>query len=240
MRYTAIWGTVAATELAAHFLSLGWSMMFLLAAFAWTAMSGAAVASTARSTKSRVDAIVPVLGQAHTLATNAFPKTGGTVSGSMTVTGSHTVAGQVNANTVSVSGDATTGGDHTVHGSMHSDNNVSASGQVSAGSGSFGPVSAGAYSGASIHVSGSSQTDGNHTVGGQANAGSFSGGSIHVSGNAQSDGTFTAGGDVNAGGTVRGAVHASSAVVDTMSAVASPAANVTALKQAVDGILNRL
>jgi len=35
-------------------------------------------------------------------------------------------------------------------------------------------------------------------------------------------------------------LHASNAVIDTMSAVASPAATLTSLKQAVDGILNRL
>lgn len=212
MRYAAVLGTVALTELMAHFLSLGWGIMTLLAAFAWVALSGASVAAKARSTEDRLSALVPVIGDAHTLASNAFPKTGGTVSGSVTVTGNHAVNGQVNAGTLSTSGNATTGGDHTVHGSLNADSNVSASGTVNGGAGSFGSVASTTYSGSSIHVSG----------------------------NAQSDGTFTAGGDVNAGGTVRGALHASNAVIDTMSAVASPAATLTSLKQAVDGILNRL
>jgi hypothetical protein len=159
-----------------------------------------------------LNALVPVLGEAHTLATNAFPKTGGPISGDVSVAGSHTVSGQINGGTLSVSGNATTTGNHTVHGSVISDNNVNAGGTVSGGAGSFGAVSSGPFTGASIHVSGNSQTDGTHTVGG----------------------------DVNASGTLRGALHAPNVVIDAMSAVGSPAANVTALKQAVDGMLNRL
>jgi hypothetical protein len=184
MKTTAVLGTVALTELAAHFLSLSWALMFLLAAFAWTALSGASVAAKARSTEDRVNNLVPVIGAASTLAANAFPRTGGTVSGSVTVTGAHTVNGQVNAGTLSVAGAATTGGNHTVHGSMNADSNVSAGGQVSGSN----------FSGGSIHVSGSGQADGNFTAGGQVSGSSFSGNSIHVSGNAQADGTLTVSG----------------------------------------------
>jgi hypothetical protein len=187
MRYAAVLGTVTLTEIMAHFLSLGWGIMILLAAFAWTALSGATVAAKARSTEDRVNALVPVIGAASALASNAFPKTGGTVSGSVTVTGSHTVNGQVNAGTLAVSGNATTSGNHTVHGSLSSDNNVTAGGVVNGGSGSFGSVSSGPYEGSSIHVSGAAQADGGMT------ASSYEGSSIHVSGNAEADGSFSAG-----------------------------------------------
>lgn len=242
MRYTAVWGTIGVTELLAHFLSLGWAVMFLLAAFAWTAMRGMAVADKARGTESRLNNLIPVIGDAHSLASNALPKAGGTVTGSLAVNGSHTVGGQTNTGTLFVSGGATTTGNHTVHGSLLSDNNVSAGGQVSGGSGNFGPVSStGAYSGVSIHVSSGAQADGTITGGGDINAnGTVRGNGFHASSSIQSDGGITAGGDINSGGTVRGALHASSALIDTMNDVASPAATVAGCKQAIDGMLNRM
>jgi hypothetical protein len=190
MRWPSVLGTVALTEIMAHFLSLGWGIMTLLAAFAWVALSGASVAAKARGTEDRVNALVPVIGAASTLAANAFPKTGGTVSGSVTVNGAHTVNGQVNASTLSVAGNATTAGTHTVHGSMNADGNVTAGSAISAS----GQVSGSNFSGGSIHVSGSGQADGNFTAGGQVSGSSFSGNSIHVSGNAQADGTLTVSG----------------------------------------------
>jgi len=165
MRWPAVTVTVAFTELAAHFLSIGWGLMVLLAAFAWVALSGASVAAKARSTEDRVSALVPVIGAAATQAANAYPKTGGTISGSVTVTGSHTVSGQVNAGTLAVSGNATTSGNHTVHGSLSSDNNVSAGGQVSGSN----------FSGGSIHVSGNAQADGTFTAGSTVSGSNFSG-----------------------------------------------------------------
>ena len=78
IRYWGVLGTIGLTELLAHFLSLGWGIMTLLAAFAWVALSGASTAAKARSTEDRVNALVPVVGTAyqtantaHTVATNA-------------------------------------------------------------------------------------------------------------------------------------------------------------------------
>lgn len=229
MRWPAVTVTVAFTELLAHFLSLGWGLMFLLAAFAWTALSGASVAAKARSTEDRVSALVPVIGAAATQAANAYPKSGGTISGSVTVTGSHTVNGQVNANTLSVSGAATTGGNHTVHGTLAADNNVNAGGTVSGGAGSFGSVSSGPYSGASIHVSGNALADGSMT------ASNFSGSSIHVSGNALADGSFGA-------SNFSGNYHGGQGGVSTVSG--APAtysqSTMTSYASAINGIIARI
>lgn len=71
MRYAGVLGTVALTELMAHFLSLSWGLMTLLAAFAWVALSGAAVAAKARSTEARVNALIPSVGAAHAAAAAA-------------------------------------------------------------------------------------------------------------------------------------------------------------------------
>ena len=219
MRWPAVLGTVAFTEVLAHFLSLGWGLMVLLAAFAWVALSGSTVAAKARSTEDRVNNLIPVVGAAAAQAANAFPKTGGTVSGSVTVTGSHTVNGQVNTNTLSVAGNATTTGNHTVHGSLFSDNSVAAGGAVSGSN----------FSGGSIHVSGNAQADG------QIAATSFSGSSIHVSGNAQADGSFSA-------GNFTGSYHGGQGGVSTVGGgpgTYSPSYE-TSLASAINGIIARL
>jgi len=189
MRYAGILSAIALTELAAHFLSLTWGLMFLLAAFAWTALSGASTAAKARNTEDRVNALIPQVGTAYTLANNAFPKSGGTISGSVTVTGNHTVNGQVNTNTLGVSGTATTNavttnsvycyGDTHTSGSHYVSGNMVASGQASGGSGSFGSVYSGPYEGSSIHVSGNAQADGSFSAGNFS--GSYYGGQGGVS-----------------------------------------------------------
>jgi hypothetical protein len=71
MRYAAVLGTTALVELMAHFLSLGWGIMTLLAAFAWVALTGASTAAKARSTEDRLTALVPVVGTAYTTAATA-------------------------------------------------------------------------------------------------------------------------------------------------------------------------
>lgn len=158
MRYFGVLGTVALTELMAHFLSLGWGLMTLLAAFAWVALSGASTAAKARSTEDRLTALIPTV----------FPRTGGTISGSVTVTGNHAVSGQVSANTLSVSGNASTGGSHTVNGTLTASSGVLA---------------------ASLHSTGNVQVDGAHTVNGTLTTFSgIEGASSHVTGNAQVDG----------------------------------------------------
>jgi hypothetical protein len=173
MRWPAVMGAVALTELAAHFLSLGWGLMTLLAAFAWVALSGATVAAKARSTEARLGAHVTATAPAVSFVAN-----GGSVGGNVVVNGSHTVTGQVNANTYAgVSGGAmeNSSGIHT-SGTLVADTQVNA-GQVTSSS---------SFSGGSIHVSGNAQADGSMT------ATSYSGSSIHVSGNGQVDGSFSA------------------------------------------------
>lgn len=203
----------------------------------------------ARATEDRVNALV---GQVGVVNGNAFQKTGGPISGSVSVAGNHTVAGNISAQGVSstasvagtsahFTGSSVTDGNHQVGGQVlingasssaalagNGDAHMTGIVQGDGGLNTSGTASAGAFSGGSSSVSGASS------------AGNFTGGSIHVSGNSQTDGTHTVGGDVNASGTVRGSMHASVMVIDTMSAVASPAATLTSLKQAVDGILNRL
>jgi hypothetical protein len=204
-------GLVALTELAAHFLSLGWGMMTLLAAFAWVGLSGASVAAKARSTEDRVNGLIPVIGTASTLAANAFPKTGGTVSGNVTVTGthavngnmtvggSHTVSGQINGSTVSLTGGMTDYG-HTSHGNVSVDSNVAVGGTLTgAGGGTVETTAA--------HVGGPMVVDGNATFSGNIN-----------------------GGPVVVGG--QGAVGVPS--------LTSPSANETQLFNGVNGCISRL
>jgi hypothetical protein len=139
MRYAGVLGTVALTELLAHFLSLGWGIMTLLAAFAWVALSGASTAAKARSTEDRVNALVPAVGTAVTLAGNALPKTGGTVSGSLSVSGTHTVSGTLTASsgiaTASMhsTGNVQVDGSHTVNGNISGGTDISASNNLNAG-----------------------------------------------------------------------------------------------------------
>lgn len=179
MRTASVMGLVALTELAAHFLSLGWGISVLLAAFAWTALSGATVAAKARSTEQRVNDLVPVIGAASTMAANAFPKTGGTVTGNVTVTGthqvngnmsvggSHTVTGQINGSTASLSGGMTDFG-HTSHGNVSIDNDLAVSGTLNGGGG--GTVEA-----TSIHSGGTILADGQINATGNMSAGNFGG-----------------------------------------------------------------
>jgi hypothetical protein len=132
IRYWGVLGTVGLTELTAHFLSLGWGLVTLLAAFAWVALAGASTAAKARSTEDRLAAVIPVVGTAYatantaqstantasSLAGNALPKSGGTLSGSLTVNGNH----QVNGN-------------HTVTGNISGGTDISASNNLNAGNG---------------------------------------------------------------------------------------------------------
>jgi hypothetical protein len=146
MRYAAVLGTVALTELMAHFLSLGWGLMTLLAAFAWVALSGATVAAKARSTEDRLNAQIPIIGAAYatantanTLAGNAYPKTGGTISGNVTVNGTHTVSGTLTASSgilsasMHATGNVQVDGSHTVNGNISGGTDISASNNLNAG-----------------------------------------------------------------------------------------------------------
>lgn len=100
MRYAAVLGTVALTELMAHFLSLGWGLMTLLAAFAWVALTGASTAAKARSTEDRLTALVPVVGTAYTTAQTAN-STANTAQSTATTAQSTASTAQSTANTAS-------------------------------------------------------------------------------------------------------------------------------------------
>jgi hypothetical protein len=204
-------------------------LMFLHGAALWAALfvyllvSNNVVANTAKTRA--------IEGRVSTLEGLTFPNTGGVVAGPVAANGN--ISAQGVSSTASVAG---TSGHFTA--SVQVDGNHSVSGQV---------LVNGASSAAAIAANGDAHMSGTVTGDSGVNtSGNFSGGSIHVSGNSQTDGTHTVGGDVNASGTVRGAVHASSIVIDTMSAVGSPASSSNAItycnniKQAVDGILNRM
>ncbi len=199
--------TVAAAglaEAAAYFLSLSWAFMLLMLLFIVTALRAQAASAKAAGTEARLNALVPAVGtvkdtadtaqstattaqstanSAQTTANNALPKSGGTVTGGLTV--------NATANCNQVIG-GWVGGSSSVAGST-------------------------------AHFSSSAQADGGFS-------GNWAGGYGHSSGDFQVDGTIYV-----------GAIRSSE-----MGAVASPASNSNAitycnnLKQAVDGMLNRL
>jgi hypothetical protein len=160
MRWPSVLGTVALTEVMAHFLSVGWGLMTLLAAFAWVALSGATVAAKARGTEARLNNLIPTV----------FPNTGGTINGPVTVNGSHTV-----------------NGNHTVSGTIASGGNVQVGSLLTgAGGGTVGAASlhsngtiladSALNSNGSMSVNGSASVGGNHTVSGTI----ASGGNVQV------------------------------------------------------------
>jgi hypothetical protein len=111
----------------------------------------------ARSTEARLAGVVTSLGttnanvaNAQTTANNAYPKTGGTISGSATVAGDHTVNGTFTANGGSTS--EFSAGIHTA-GAMQADNGVNTS-NVNSNGGSTNE-----FAGA-VHTSGNMQADG--------------------------------------------------------------------------------
>jgi hypothetical protein len=105
----------------------------------WVLVSMTATLNTANTAKTRavegrVAAVVAAVGSATGMASsaqatanNALPKTGGTVTGNVAVTGSHTVGGQINGTTLSLSGGMTDFG-HTSHGTISADGNMNAGG----------------------------------------------------------------------------------------------------------------
>ncbi|HEY2090124.1 MAG TPA: hypothetical protein VGH54_29400 [Mycobacterium sp.] len=110
-------------------VSLLWALVGM------TASASLANTPKTRSVEDRLNGVISTIGPQ---AANAYPKTGGTISGNVTVNGSHTVNGQVNAQTVSASGAATTFG-FTSHGNLGVDGTVTVggdhnvSGQVNSG-----------------------------------------------------------------------------------------------------------
>lgn len=151
MRWPAVLGTVALTELMAHFLSLGWGIMTLLAAFAWVALSGASVAAKARSTESRLTA--------HVIATApavSFVANGGTVGGSVVVAGDHHIVGSLygNGGTLSI-GDFIQGNN-----GMTVNNGGTVNGNFNAAGGITGAGGGALENNSGIHTSYNLQADG--------------------------------------------------------------------------------
>lgn len=135
-------------------------IQLLCALIGMSATASLANTPKTRAVEDRLNALVPAVGavtstanNAQATANNAYPKTGGTISGNVTVNGSHTVNGQVNASTLSVGGAGTTYG-FTSHGDMAADGNVYVGGAI-AGSGG-GALE----NGSGIHTSGNLEADG--------------------------------------------------------------------------------
>lgn len=104
MRWAKTIGTAGLAELAAHFLSLGWGFMVLLAAFVFVAVHAmsavATVTSKAVATEARVSALIPQVNSVSNVANAALPQAGGTVTGSLTVNGNSVTGGNQAVNGV--------------------------------------------------------------------------------------------------------------------------------------------
>lgn len=128
MRTTATLVTAGIAEAAAHFLSLGWGFAVLVLAFIVVAARvttlAAATAGKTYAVEARLNAHIVAAAPAINLVAN-----GGTIGGNVTVNGSHTVTGQVNAAAGSFTGSTTDYG-HTTHGTMSSDGDINAGGNA--------------------------------------------------------------------------------------------------------------
>jgi hypothetical protein len=144
MRYVKTLLTAGLAELAAHWLSIGWGFMVITAAFVFVAVHVTAgmadVRAKAVTTEARVNGLIPTVNAAYGTANNALPKSGGTVTGSLTVNGDHLIGGTLygagfgsvtTTNLHASSGGITADNDITAHGNMISDNNVTASASLS-------------------------------------------------------------------------------------------------------------
>lgn len=208
----------------------------------WLLLGMTAAVSTAgtaksRSTEDRLNSLIP----------SVFPNTGGTVNGSMTVTGNHQVGGQLLGPTGSGSTLTVGSPTHFSGVAMTVDNGLTSHGGVSAD----GNVTAGGNMGVS----------GNHAVGGSLTGGGGSGSTLtvasptHFSGvglttdsTITSHGGVSADGNIHAGGTVS-ASNFSGSYAGGQGAVSpvtggTPSTYTTAwasqVGSAVNGIINRL
>jgi hypothetical protein len=144
-----------------------------------------ATASTANSPKTRA-----VEDRLNTLVPQVFPNTGGTVNGSMTVTGNHTAANVIAQNQVLVNGASSSArlavlGDAHITSTLAADGGLSTGGNLSAsGSASLGSVATnsvnssgqvlvnGASSGAAFAVNGDAHITSTATIDGGVSTGS--------------------------------------------------------------------
>lgn len=148
-----------------------------------------ATASTANSPKTRavedrLNSLIPVV----------FPNTGGTVNGSMTVTGNHTAANVIAQNQVLVNGASSSArlavlGDAHITSTLAADGGLSTSGNLSAsGSASLGSV-----------ATNSVNSSGQVLVNGASSGAAFAvNGDAHITSTATIDGGVSTGSSVNA------------------------------------------
>jgi hypothetical protein len=97
MKWTAIGFWAVLTEVLAHFLSLAWGFGMLVVAFIWLAGLMKSASAKTYSAHQRIDVLVPQVAAVRTTANNALPKSGGTVTGSLTVNGNHNIGGSLSA-----------------------------------------------------------------------------------------------------------------------------------------------
>jgi len=93
----ATWFMAGTGGVLAYFLSLGWGFMWMMLAFVWMGVRASDTAAKTYSAHQRIDVIVPQVAAARTTANNALPKSGGTVTGSLTVNGNHNIGGSLSA-----------------------------------------------------------------------------------------------------------------------------------------------
>jgi hypothetical protein len=146
-------------------------LQLLWALVGMTALTGTANTPKARSTEDRLNNLIPVV----------FPNTGGTVNGSMTVTGTHTVGTQLRVNTTGGSAAIEVAGSGHVTGGLQVDGNHVVGGSVSA--------SAGGSFGSNVHVTGGGTFTGDVILSGTL---SSPGGQVTTNGNHAVTGRVTA------------------------------------------------
>jgi hypothetical protein len=100
MRRAALLAEAGLVELAAHYLSLSWGLALLVILFLITGIRLTASAAKVADVEARHNALVVSVGAvkdtadaASTTAGNALPKSGGTITGGLTVNGDHHIGG---------------------------------------------------------------------------------------------------------------------------------------------------
>lgn len=111
-------------ELAAHFLSLSWGFTLIVVLFVVTGIRQQANTAQTADLAARHAALVVSVGAVKDTADNALPKSGGTVTGGLTVNGDHHIGGSLYgsggtltvADAVTNNGSVTVYANHGVHG----------------------------------------------------------------------------------------------------------------------------
>jgi hypothetical protein len=253
MRWFSTLTAALLAEAAGHFLSLGWGFLTLILAFVVVAVRMstlvAATNSKAYATEARLNAHVTATAPAVNFVAN-----GGTVGGTVFVSGDHhvtgnsavsgtqTITGQLNGSTISISAGMTDYG-HTTHGSLSVDSNVTVGGTHTV---------TGQINGSTVSIS-AGMTDYGHTTHGNASidsdlavSGTLNGGGgstvestgIHSSGTILADGQINATGNMSAGNF--GGPYQGGQGAVTVPSLTSPSTNEVQLFNGVNGCISRL